>query len=76
MLGAIGAKIIATAAADGSNLAGGTVGPAILLGGLIGKLIGFTNPLFATAGSVALIGPIAGLPITMFAKGITWLGFS
>jgi H+/Cl- antiporter ClcA len=76
LLGAIVAKIVATAAADGSNCAGGTVGPAILLGGLVGELVGGLNPIFATAGSAALIGPIAGLPFTMLLTAVTWLGFT
>src|SRR5258706_7985078 len=65
IFGSIIAKILATASADGSKMAGGTVGPAILLGGLLGKLIGGFNPIFAAAGSAAIIGPIAGIPITM-----------
>jgi len=75
-VGAIIAKIIATASADGSKMAGGTVGPAILIGGMIGELIGGINPLFATAGSAAIIGPIAGIPFTMLLTAITWLGFT
>lgn len=75
-IGAIVAKILATASADGSKLAGGTVGPAILLGGLIGKLVGGFNPIFAAAGSAAIIGPIAGIPFTMLLTVFTWLGFA
>lgn len=76
LIGAIFAKIIATASADGSKCAGGTVGPAILLGGLVGTLVGGANPLFAAAGSASVIGPIAGLPITMIITAATWLGFA
>lgn len=76
IVGSIVAKILATASADGSKMAGGTVGPAILLGGLIGRLIGGVNPLFITAGSAAIIGPIAGIPLTMLLTAITWLGFT
>lgn len=76
VIGAIIAKILATASADGSKMAGGTVGPAILLGGLIGEFIGGFNPLFVTAGSAAIIGPIAGIPFTMLVTAITWLGFT
>lgn len=76
IVGAISAKILATAAADGSKMAGGTVGPAILLGGLIGGFIGQFNPLLAAAGSAALIGPIAGIPFTMLLTVMTWLGFA
>lgn len=76
IFGAILAKILATASADGSKMAGGTVGPAILLGGLLGRLIGGFNPLFAAAGSAAIIGPIAGIPITMLVTTSTWLGFA
>jgi H+/Cl- antiporter ClcA len=73
LLGAILAKIMATAAADGSKCAGGTVGPAILLGGLIGRLVGeTTNTIFAAAGSAAVIGPIAGLPLTMLVTAAEW----
>lgn len=75
-IGAIIAKILATASADGSKMAGGTVGPAILLGGIIGKFVGGINPLFGAAGSAAIIGPIAGIPITMLLTSITWLGFT
>ncbi len=74
--GAIIAKIIATASADGSKMAGGAVGPAILLGGLIGRMVGGVDPVFAAAGSAALIGPIARIPFTMLVTAITWLGFS
>lgn len=75
-IGAIIAKILANASADGSKMAGGTVGPAILLGGLIGKLLGGINPLFAAAGSASLIGPIAEIPLTLLFTVITWLGFT
>lgn len=76
VLGAIIAKIVATASADGSKMAGGTVGPAILLGGLIGRMVGGLNPIFAAAGAAAFIGPIAGIPLTMLATAVTWLGFT
>jgi H+/Cl- antiporter ClcA len=80
LFGTIIAKTVATAAADGSKCAGGTVGPAILTGALVGRLVGIMggslNPLFAAAGSAALIGPIAGLPLTMLVTGVTWLGFA
>jgi H+/Cl- antiporter ClcA len=76
LLGTIAAKIIATASADGSKCAGGTVGPGVSLGGLIGCLLGGLNPLFVVAGAAAVIGPIAGLSLTMFATGLTWLGFA
>jgi H+/Cl- antiporter ClcA len=76
ILGAIVAKILATASADGSKLAGGTVGPAILLGGIIGRFIGGLNPIFAAAGAAALIGPIARIPLTMLLTAVTWLGFA
>jgi H+/Cl- antiporter ClcA len=76
LLGAIIAKVIATSSADGSKCAGGTVGPAILLGGLIGILVGGGNPLYAAAGAAALTGSAAGLPLTMFVTSVTWLGFT
>jgi H+/Cl- antiporter ClcA len=76
LVGAIAAKVVATAAADGSRCAGGTVGPAILLGGLVGKLVGGVNPIFGAAGAASLIGPIAGLLLTMLLTVVTWLGFT
>ena len=77
LFGAIIAKIMATASADGSKMAGGTVGPAILVGGLIGKFIGGSlNPIYAAAGSASVIGPIAGLSFTMLLTAVTWLGFT
>jgi H+/Cl- antiporter ClcA len=76
LCGAILAKIVATAAADGSKCAGGTVGPAILLGGLIGTLVGGLDPIFAAAGAASVIGPIAGLPFAMLLTVITWLGYT
>lgn len=76
VFGAVIAKVLATASADGSKMAGGTVGPAVFLGALIGRMLGGLNPLFAAAGSAAFIGPIAGIPLTMLLTSVTWLGFT
>jgi H+/Cl- antiporter ClcA len=83
LFGAIVAKIIAVAAADGFFLAGGTVGPGIKEGGMIGILLaevaglgrGF-NPMFAAAGAACFIGPVTGLPLTLLFLAATRLRFA